>query len=125
MIKRNYQLRVVLFTQARKPDPKEPPFQQDEAVEQIIQKRSRKHDRAKHKGLLRYWAGYLTFKATSDRVISQQKGKLTTRGTNEFKMLYHICMTDANFKERELKAPGCLDGTYILDWTQIGKGAEV
>ena len=33
-------------------------------------------------------------------------------------------MTDADFKERELKAPGYLDGNYILDWTQIGGGAE-
>ncbi|MFM7980183.1 MAG: hypothetical protein ACKPKO_12785, partial [Candidatus Fonsibacter sp.] len=25
-----------------------------------------------------------------------------------------------DFKERELKAPGYLDGIYILDWTAIG-----
>ncbi|MFM7979606.1 MAG: hypothetical protein ACKPKO_09855, partial [Candidatus Fonsibacter sp.] len=56
----------------------------------------------------------------NDRVISQQKDKLTTRGTNEFKQLYRICMTGASFKERELKAPGYLDGIYILDWTAIG-----
>ena len=31
-------------------------------------------------------------------------------------------MTDANFKELELKAPGYLDGIYILDWTTIGAG---
>ena len=29
-------------------------------------------------------------------------------------------MTDADFKARELKAPGYLDGIYILDWTAIG-----
>ena len=29
-------------------------------------------------------------------------------------------MTNADFKERELKAPGYLDGIYILDWTAIG-----
>ena len=33
-------------------------------------------------------------------------------------------MTDANFKERELTAPGYLDGIYILDWTAIGAPAE-
>ena len=33
-------------------------------------------------------------------------------------------MTDANFKERELIAPGYLDGIYILDWTVIGTGAS-
>ena len=114
----------MLFTQARKQYPNTEPFQQDEAVERIIQKRSRKYDRAKHKGLLQYWTGYLTVKASSDRVISQQKGKLTTRGTNEFKLLYRICMTDANFKERELNAPGYLGGIYILDWTAIGAGAS-
>ena len=38
-IKRNYQLRVVLFTQARKQDPDRDPFKQDEAAERIIQKR--------------------------------------------------------------------------------------
>ena len=32
-------------------------------------------------------------------------------------------MTDACFKERELKAPGYLDGIYILDWTAIGAAA--
>ena len=37
-IKRNYELRVVLFTQARKQDPNKEPFQQDEEAEQIIQK---------------------------------------------------------------------------------------
>ena len=49
-VKRNYQLRVVLFTQARKQDPNRDPFQQDGAVERIIQKRSRKYENAKHKG---------------------------------------------------------------------------
>ena len=62
--------------------------------------------------------------SSGDKVISQQKGKLTARGTNDFKLLYRICMTDADFKERELKAPGYLDGIYIQDWTQIGGGAE-
>ncbi|MFM7987970.1 MAG: hypothetical protein ACKPKO_52520, partial [Candidatus Fonsibacter sp.] len=33
-------------------------------------------------------------------------------------------MTDAIFKERELKAPGYLDGIYILDWTAIGAAAS-
>jgi hypothetical protein len=94
----------------------------DEA-EQIVQKRSRKYERAKHKGLLQYWTGQLKVLASSDKVISQQKGKLTTRGTNEFKLLYRICMTNADFKERELKAPGYLDGIYILDWSQIGGAA--
>ena len=119
-IKRSYQLRVVLFTQARKEDPNREPFPQDEAIENRIETRKRKYDRAKHKGLLQYWTGHLTVKAPNDKVISQQKEKLTTRGTKEFKQLYRICMTDANFKERELKAPGYLDGIYILDWTAIG-----
>jgi len=117
-------VRVVLFTQATKQDPDNEPFQQDELVDRLIQKRARKYDRAKHQGLLQYWTGYLTVKAYSDRVITQQKGKLTTRGTNEFKLLYRICMTDANFKERELKAPGYLDGIYVLEWTAIGAPAE-
>ena len=123
-IKRNYQLRVVLFTQARKQDPNKEPFQQDEAAEQIIQKRSRKYDRAKHKGLLQYWTGHLTVKAFSDRFISQQKGKLTKRRTNDFKLLYRICMTDGNFKERELKTPGYVDGKYIVNWTVTGGGVK-
>ena len=29
-------------------------------------------------------------------------------------------MTDGNFKERELKAPGYLDGIYIVDWAATG-----
>ncbi len=49
-----YQLRVVLFAQARKQDPNTEPFQQDEVVERIIQNRSRKYDLAKHSGLLQY-----------------------------------------------------------------------
>ena len=65
-IKRNYKLRVVLFTQARKQDPNKKPFQQDEAAEQIIQKRLRKYDRAKHKGLLQYWTGNRGVKASGD-----------------------------------------------------------
>ena len=108
----------MLFSQARKQDPARDPFKQDEAAERIIQQRSRKYDRAKRKGLLQYWTAYLTVHALSDRVINHQKGKLTTRGTNEFELLYHICMTDGNFKERELKAPGYLDGIYIVEWCQ-------
>ncbi|MFM7985184.1 MAG: hypothetical protein ACKPKO_38290, partial [Candidatus Fonsibacter sp.] len=75
--------------------------------------RKRKYDKAKHKGLLQYWTGHLTVKVPNDKVISQQKEKLRTRGTKEFKQLYRICMTDASFKERELKAPGYLGGIYI------------
>ena len=52
---------------------------------------------------------------------ANRREKLTTRGTNEFKLLYHICMTDGNFKGRELKAPGYLDGIYILDWAVTGE----
>ncbi|MFM7986038.1 MAG: hypothetical protein ACKPKO_42665, partial [Candidatus Fonsibacter sp.] len=37
--------------------------------------------------------------------------------------LDRICMTYASFKERELRAPGYLDGIYILDWTAIGAAA--
>ncbi|MFM7989490.1 MAG: hypothetical protein ACKPKO_60270, partial [Candidatus Fonsibacter sp.] len=51
-IKRGYQLRVVLYTQARKQDPDMEPLPQDEAVERRIEARKRKYDRAKHKGLL-------------------------------------------------------------------------
>ena len=90
-----------LYTQARKQDPDKDPLPQDQAVERHIGARKRKHDRANHKGLLQYWTGYLTVKTHNDKVISQQKEKLTTRGTNEFKQLYRICMTDANFKARE------------------------
>ena len=117
-------MRVELFTQARKQYPNREPLPQDEAVERRIEQRKRKYDRAKRKGLLQYWTGYLTVKAYSDKVISQQKEKLTTRGANEFKLLYRICMTDANFKERELAAPGYLDGIYILDWTAIGAASS-
>ncbi|MFM7980802.1 MAG: hypothetical protein ACKPKO_15930, partial [Candidatus Fonsibacter sp.] len=99
------------------------PLPQDKAVERRIETRQRKYDKAKHKGLLQYWTGHLTVKAHNDRVISQQKEKLTIRGTKEFKQLYRICMTDASFKERELKAPRYLDGIYILDWTAIGADA--
>ena len=48
-IKRNYQLRVVLFTQARKQYPNRDPFKQDEAAERIVQKRPCKYERAKRK----------------------------------------------------------------------------
>ncbi|MFM7980875.1 MAG: hypothetical protein ACKPKO_16310 [Candidatus Fonsibacter sp.] len=95
----------MLFTRARNPDPTRDPFEQDEAAGRITQKRSRKYERAQHKGLLQYWTGHLTAQAFNDKVINQQTGKLTTRGTNEFKLLYHICMTDGHFKERELQAP--------------------
>ena len=122
-IKRNYQLRVVRFMQATKEYPDRDPFQQDEA-ERFIQKRSRKYDRNKHKGLLQYWTGHLTVKAFSDRFISQQKEKLTKRRTNDFKLLYRICMTDGNFKERELKTPGYVDGKYIVNWTVTGGGVK-
>ncbi|MFM7990138.1 MAG: hypothetical protein ACKPKO_63565, partial [Candidatus Fonsibacter sp.] len=67
--------------------------------------------------------GHLTVKAPNDKVISHQKEKLSTRGTKEFKQLYRICVADASFKERELKAPGYLDGICILDWTAIGGAA--
>ncbi|MFM7988878.1 MAG: hypothetical protein ACKPKO_57160, partial [Candidatus Fonsibacter sp.] len=82
-IKRNYQLRVVLFTQARKQDPNKEPLTQDEATERRIEQRKREYKRAKRNGLLQYWTGHPTVKAYNDRVISQQEEKLTTRGTNE------------------------------------------
>ena len=113
-IRRTYQQKVVLFTQARKQDPAKDPFKQDKAAARMINKISRKYERAQHKKLLQYWTGNLTAKAFSDRVISLLKNKLIKRGTNKFKLLYHICMTDNNFKDRELKAPGYLDGIYIL-----------
>ena len=116
---------MVLFTQARKQDPDKELLAPDEATERRIEQRQRKYDRAKHKRLLQYWTGHLTVKAYTDKAISQQKDdKLTTRGTNEFKQLYRICVTDANLKERELKAPGYLDKIYILDWTAIGAAAS-
>ncbi|MFM7978194.1 MAG: hypothetical protein ACKPKO_02665, partial [Candidatus Fonsibacter sp.] len=62
-------------------------------------------------------------KGLQRQVHQSAEGKLTTRGTNEFKQLYRSCMTDAIFKERELKAPGYLDRIYILDWTAIGADA--
>ena len=100
----------MLFTQARKQDPNRDPFSQDEAEERIVQNRSRKYVRAQRKGLLQYWTGHMTVQAFSDRVISQQKGKLTTRGTNELKLRYHICMTDGNFQ-------GARDEGLRLCWT--------
>ena len=39
-----------------------------------------------------------------------------TKGARELE-LYRICMTDDKFKERELAAPGYLDGAYVLDWS--------
>ncbi|MFM7988707.1 MAG: hypothetical protein ACKPKO_56280, partial [Candidatus Fonsibacter sp.] len=70
-IKRNYQLRVVLYTQARNQHPNKEPLPQYEATERRIEQRKRKYDRAKHKGLLQYWTGHLTVKAYKDKVISQ------------------------------------------------------
>ncbi|MFM7988140.1 MAG: hypothetical protein ACKPKO_53390 [Candidatus Fonsibacter sp.] len=70
-----------------------------------MQKISRKYNRAEHKHLLQYSAGHMTVQAFNNRLINQPKGKRTTRGTNEFKLLYHICMTDENCKKRELDAP--------------------
>ncbi|MFM7982173.1 MAG: hypothetical protein ACKPKO_22925, partial [Candidatus Fonsibacter sp.] len=84
-IKGSYQLRAVLFTQARKQDPDREPLPQDEAVERRIETRKRKYDRASHKGLLQYWTGHLTY---NDRAINQQKENMTTKGANEFKQLY-------------------------------------
>ena len=64
---------MVLFTKARKQDPDREPLPQDEATERRIEQRNRKYSRAKHKGLLQYWAGRLMVKAYNDRGISQQK----------------------------------------------------
>ena len=33
-------------------------------------------------------------------------------------------MTDGNFKERELKAPGYFDGIYIVGWAVTGGGVK-
>ncbi|MFM7987903.1 MAG: hypothetical protein ACKPKO_52180 [Candidatus Fonsibacter sp.] len=115
---------MVPFTQAKKQYADKEPLSQDEATERRIEQRKQKYDRANHKGLLQYWTGHLTVKASNDRASNQQKEKLTMRGTNELKPLYRICMTNANFKERELKAPGYLDGIDILDWTAIGAAAS-
>ncbi|MFM7989463.1 MAG: hypothetical protein ACKPKO_60130, partial [Candidatus Fonsibacter sp.] len=78
------------------------------------------YDKAKHKGLLQYWMGAPDDQGSQRQGHQSAERKLTTRGTKEFKQLYRICMTDAHFKERELKAPGYMDGIYILDWTTNG-----
>ena len=62
----------------------------------------------------------MTVQAFSDRAINQQRGKLTTRGTNKFKLLYHICMTGGNCKERALKVHGYVDGIYLVEWAVTG-----
>ncbi|MFM7978220.1 MAG: hypothetical protein ACKPKO_02800, partial [Candidatus Fonsibacter sp.] len=79
-IKWSYQLRVVLYTQARKQYPDREPLPQDWAVERRIETRKRKYDNAKHKGLLQYWTGHLTVKAHNDRVISQRKEQADDEG---------------------------------------------
>ncbi|MFM7988070.1 MAG: hypothetical protein ACKPKO_53025, partial [Candidatus Fonsibacter sp.] len=78
-------LRVVLFTQVRTQYPDREPLTLYEATERRIDQRKRKYDRANHKGMLQYWTGHLTVNAYNDKVISQQKEKLTIGGTNEFK----------------------------------------
>ncbi|MFM7984367.1 MAG: hypothetical protein ACKPKO_34085, partial [Candidatus Fonsibacter sp.] len=99
---------MVLHTQARKQDPDKKPFPQYGVKERHIETRKRKYDRANHKGLLQYWTGHLTVEAYNDRAINQQKEKLTTRGTNEFKLLYRICTTDSRLSGRNLHSR--LDG---------------
>ena len=46
---------------------------------------------------------------------------MTDRGNKEFRKLYTIFMTDKHFQDREMTAPGYLDGIYPLDWTDKGK----
>ncbi|MFM7982593.1 MAG: hypothetical protein ACKPKO_25050, partial [Candidatus Fonsibacter sp.] len=67
----------MLFTQARKQYSDRDPFKQDEAAERIIQKGSRKYDRAKRKGLMQDWTGHLTVKA-----FSGAAGSSTNRRAN-------------------------------------------
>ena len=43
------------------------------------------------------------------------------KGTNDFKLLYRICMTDANFKEGELNAPGYLDASTFYTGRRLAR----
>jgi hypothetical protein len=124
--KRSYQLNVILYTQARKMDPEDKrglPAQDAEADLSRLQRQAlrRSLQKKKHKGLLQFWKGTLDVVGYAPTIFEDQKWKMTDRGTKEFRKLYSICMTDKHFQDRELTAPGYLDGIYLLDWTDKGK----
>ena len=124
--KRSYQLNVILYTQARKMEPDDKrglPAQDAEADLSKIQRQAlrRSLQKKKHKGLLQFWKGTLDVVGYAPTIFEEQKWKMTDRGTKEFRKLYTICMTDKNFQNREMTAPGYLDGIYLLDWTDKGK----
>ena len=81
--RRFYQLRVVLFTQARQQDPNDGrgELNQDKTFEQNIKTRLCEEDKAKQQGILQFWTGHLTVKACNDGVVDQEKDKLTIRDT--------------------------------------------
>ena len=90
-------------------------------MEQQINTNSRKYagaTRQKHK------TGHVIVYAFSDRVNYQRNNQRALRGTTEFPMLYHICITDDNFKEGALKAHGYLDVIYILEWATTSNVTE-
>jgi hypothetical protein len=48
---------------------------------------------------------HITVQAYSSRDFEALKGKLTTRGTKEFRQLYPTCMTDKDFAKRDNQIP--------------------
>ena len=116
-IKKRYQMHVALLTEAKKMNPNREKSEVDEQANKSIKKLIKR----KHQGLVQFWAGNLMVEAPNELVLEQLKWKLTMRGDKWFKALYPILMTDENFKERELKAPGYLEGVYITKWVEMPK----
>lgn len=114
--KQKYQINVILFTQKRRLDGKkaEDYTEEDKKIKLSGVKLK------KFVGLTQVFKGDLQVEAYRSKVFEDLKWKLVKRGTKDFRALFPICMTNADFKERERKVPGYLDAIYIKDWTYVG-----
>ena len=74
----------------------------------------------KYPGLRLFWVGRLDVSQGSNEFFAGVKDRLIKRSDKkdkkDWKALYEICDTDANFHNRERNAPGYLEGIMVLSF---------
>ena len=123
-IKRQFQLKVGLYAQAKKLNP-EPSDEQERERKVDVPMRSSSSRIRKNKDLIQIWGGDLSVEATDERAIDDNKWKMIMRGTAEFKAIYPVLMTSDDFATRERNFPGYLDAIYIAAWKPTKRLADV
>ena len=74
----------------------------------------KKYGGKKWRGLHQFWKGQLRVSGGFDKFWDRVTETLTRKGEPNWKRLYRLCLTDPTFKTREVRAPGYLEGIYVI-----------